>query len=281
MKPTDPASPNDKPRGPAWHRTGSEETSRAPNGPRTWPTEAGPSGRAHSVQPGPVPHEANEGLSPADARARHDHHAQMPDDMQNEGVAHEESDVNVRAILSFAGIVAVVSIVCALIVWGMMVAFESSAEGRETRRSPLSRPSTQMPNQTDSPFFGAAPQPQLLTNEFLVHDQLRDTETAALTQYGWVDQQAGVARLPIDQAKKLLSERGLPSRSGGSDPALGTNAPAYGESAGGRNIPNGQTPAAAAGAGAQDAQPQQPAPSAAPAPTPAAEHAPTGRGGGA
>lgn len=284
MKPTDP-SPDDLPkapgrRDPAWHRTGSEQTSRAPNGPRSWPTEAGPSGRANSVQPGPVPHEANEGLSPADARARHDHHGHMPDDMQNEGVAHEESDVNVRAILSFAGIVTVVSVVCALIVWGMMAAFESSAEGRETNRSPLQRPSTQMPAQTESPFFGAAPQPQLLTNEFEVLRQLRESEAATLHNYGWVDQAAGVTRVPIDEAKKLLAGRGLPARPAGADAALGTHAPAYGESSGGRTIPTGQVPAA----GAQDAapqQPQQPAPAAAPAPNAAPEHAPTGRGGGA
>ena len=30
--------------------------------------------------------------------------------------------------------------------------------------------------------------------------------------YGWVDQQAGVVRIPIDRAMELLAQRGLPTR---------------------------------------------------------------------
>ena len=86
MKPTNPPPPGSDPeasdrgnrasaKGPAWHQAGSGR----PRRPQTirWasPTEAGPSGRAHSVQPGPVPREANEGLTsrtpvPATTRSR-------------------------------------------------------------------------------------------------------------------------------------------------------------------------------------------------------------------
>jgi hypothetical protein len=31
-----------------------------------------------------------------------------------------------------------------------------------------------------------------------------------LNSYGWVDQKAGVAHIPIDQAMRLIAERGLP-----------------------------------------------------------------------
>ncbi len=30
--------------------------------------------------------------------------------------------------------------------------------------------------------------------------------------YGWVDQPAGVVRIPIDRAMELLAQRGLPTR---------------------------------------------------------------------
>ena len=33
-----------------------------------------------------------------------------------------------------------------------------------------------------------------------------------LTTYGWVDKNAGTVRIPIDRAKELLLERGLPVR---------------------------------------------------------------------
>jgi hypothetical protein len=38
----------------------------------------------------------------------------------------------------------------------------------------------------------------------------RAREDAVLGSYGWVDPNAGVARIPIDRAMELLVERGLP-----------------------------------------------------------------------
>jgi len=29
--------------------------------------------------------------------------------------------------------------------------------------------------------------------------------------YGWVDKQAGIARIPIERAKQIIAEKGLPS----------------------------------------------------------------------
>jgi hypothetical protein len=42
-------------------------------------------------------------------------------------------------------------------------------------------------------------------------------EEASLHQYGWVDRDAGVVQIPIDEAMRLTVERGLPSRQ--QDPA--------------------------------------------------------------
>lgn len=42
--------------------------------------------------------------------------------------------------------------------------------------------------------------------------QLRATEDAILTTYGWVDREKGVVRIPIDRAIDLLAQRGLPTR---------------------------------------------------------------------
>jgi hypothetical protein len=202
------------------------------------------------------------------------------DDQQNESVDHEHSDVNVRAILGFAGIITGVSLVCALVVWGMFNMFERGAAGRDPQMSPLAMPATQMPaSTTDSPFFGSPQhqqQPQLLTNEPAALRALRETENAQLEQFGWADQAAGVARVPIAEAKKLIAERGLPSRAAGADPRLGTNAPAYGEPSGGRTVPTraqaGATPGEAQGPAAGPAAPQ--------APQQPTAHAPAGRGGG-
>jgi hypothetical protein len=47
----------------------------------------------------------------------------------------------------------------------------------------------------------------------------RDSEEKALTSYGWVDQKAGVVRIPIDRAIELTAQRGLPSRAEKDRPA--------------------------------------------------------------
>lgn len=41
---------------------------------------------------------------------------------------------------------------------------------------------------------------------------LRDEQREILSTYGWIDQEAGVVRIPIDRAIDLSLERGLPAR---------------------------------------------------------------------
>jgi hypothetical protein len=197
------------------------------------------------------------------------------DDLHNDGLDHEHSDVNIQAILSFGGIIAAVTIVCAVIVWGFFVFMESQAAARDPKLSRLALPATRMPDTTaGSPYFGAAPQPRLITSEPTVLGTEREKWDTRLHQYGWVNQAGGVAHVPIDEAKKLIVERGLPSRPAGVDPRLGTHAPAFGEANAGRMIPTGERAASAAAA------PQEPTPAAAPAPAAPPAHAPSGRGGG-
>lgn len=69
--------------------------------------------------------------------------------------------------------------------------------------------------------------PRLLTNEPLWLAEIKKTQQDALTTYGWVNKDAGTVRLPIERAKGLIVERGLP-QTAASDavPADGTTAPA-------------------------------------------------------
>jgi hypothetical protein len=56
------------------------------------------------------------------------------------------------------------------------------------------------------------PEPRLQTNPREDLRDLRAKEDAILESYGWVDRNAGVVRIPIDEAMKLTVQRGLPSR---------------------------------------------------------------------
>ena len=53
---------------------------------------------------------------------------------------------------------------------------------------------------------------EMLADPALEMRELRLDWEARLGSAGWVDREAGVARIPIEEAKRLLLERGLPVR---------------------------------------------------------------------
>jgi len=63
----------------------------------------------------------------------------------------------------------------------------------------------------------AFPDPRLEEDERGQLNGIRTAEESALYSYGWVDQQAGTVRIPIDRAMDLLVERGLPVRQGAAE----------------------------------------------------------------
>jgi len=74
--------------------------------------------------------------------------------------------------------------------------------------------------------------------------QYLDTQDATLNSYGWVDQKAGVVRIPIDRAMDILLQKGLPVRSSaGVSPAMAGAARA------GVQGPQGKGPISKAGSG--------------------------------
>ena len=188
------------------------------------------------------------------------HAARRP--LQNPAVGHEHDDVDIKALTAFAvGLLAVIAIVYVLM-WGLFKVLDRQAARNDPPQSPLTRPAVAMPPTTvGNPYFGPGEGPQLLISEPTVLRRHRQTEADALGTYGWVNEKAGVARIPIAEAKKLILQRGLPARADGSaDASLGTRRAAFGESSSGREIGRKQ----------EDAAPQAPA---APAPAqPAAPH---------
>ena len=160
------------------------------------------------------------------------------DELDNLDVQHEHADVEVGPIVGFAiSLLVVVAIVCVLM-YGLQWTLERQAARNDPVMSPLARPPAQMPPTTADPYFGDAQGPRLITSEPAVLSKQRAMEAEALGTYGWVDEKAGVARIPIQEAKKLILQRGLPARAdAGADPTQGTRRPTHGESSGGRTIP--------------------------------------------
>jgi hypothetical protein len=123
------------------------------------------------------------------------------DPVAHDPVAHEHSDVNVRGILWFtAGLIAV-GIVIHVAVALLFDAFERRAAAVDPAPAPLAQPAGQLP-----------PSPRLQTRPVNDLKALRAEEEALLHGEGQAGEQPGVYRIPIDRAKQLVVERGVPVR---------------------------------------------------------------------
>jgi hypothetical protein len=176
-------------------------------------------------------------------------------ELVNENVHHEERDINLRAVITFVVVLTVVSLAIQVAMYGLFVVFGRIETRSEPIVSPVAAPAAKP---------GDFSEPRLQTTPWTDLKQLRASEHAFLHGYGWVDQSAGIARIPIEKAKALLLQKGLPVRPDAvTDPTAGTHVAATGESSGGRNLvagtPDKSSPAAAPSAAAAPVAPQ-PAP---------------------
>ena len=111
---------------------------------------------------------------------------------------YEPGDVNVKAVLWIALTLVVAVVLSAAALGGLVGLFHLAAERPPV--SPLARVEIRPPG----PRLDAHPAETLA--------DVKKRETAALEAYGWVDRSAGIARIPIEQAMRLLAERGWTSK---------------------------------------------------------------------
>jgi hypothetical protein len=175
--------------------------------------------------------------------AKHDREQHRPADqipdvdyIRNEDTTHERSDVNVGLLFKFIGALTVSVIVILFAMKYLSNAFERREESLEwPPASRVNPPGTQ--RLPPMPRLQGAPGNQELPLEEM--QRYRREENAALTGYSWVDRGAGVVRIPIEEAKRMLVERGAA--------ALPAAAPAGGAAPGAAKPP-APRPAARTGA---------------------------------
>ncbi|HXW93151.1 MAG TPA: hypothetical protein VEK33_21560 [Terriglobales bacterium] len=131
----------------------------------------------------------------------------------------EYRDLRPRAVYAFLIGLAVMSILVFFVVWGFYDVIDAYQRRHQPPQNPLVTPETDtrrvLPEVIDK-----FPQPRLERNERLEINDFRLREEQSLYSYGWVDQQAGIVRIPIDRAMELIAQRGLSTT-----PKVGTNPP--------------------------------------------------------
>lgn len=124
--------------------------------------------------------------------------------------AHEERDIGVRAIF-LAGLgLAVLVVVAGVGLWFLFNALQSDKEQTQGEVSPLV---SVEPPPPDPQLQGTPAHPNVGPSDLT---EMRRHEDQVLTSYG-VNPQTMAPHIPIDEAMKLLAERGL--RGAGTRPA--------------------------------------------------------------
>jgi hypothetical protein len=133
------------------------------------------------------------------------------------GIPTEGDGVSYSGIVWFVVILTVTTLVCQILMWVLLRAMQAQAPDPAMAAAPLAAPVTERPGEGGRVYpeivaIGKAdgPAPKLLVREPQNLEVLRAHEREVLTTYGWVDQNAGTMRMPIDKAKDLLIQRGLP-----------------------------------------------------------------------
>ena len=118
-------------------------------------------------------------------------HDQTPKDNANPG--YETQGVQTRGIWWFAAGL-LWFIIAVMVLLGGLYAF---LERQARRDAPAVPPERIIP-----------PEPRLQTDPATDMRALREREAALLEEYGWIDEQQGVVRIPIERAMQIVAERG-------------------------------------------------------------------------
>ncbi len=117
-------------------------------------------------------------------------------------VHRESTDVNIGGVVAFAIVLVVLGILTEGAVFALYKFMGREAARPAVREYPLASEALRR----------LPPEPRLQTDPREDLANMRRAEDQVLSSYGWVDRNAGVVRIPIDQAMRLTVERGLPSR---------------------------------------------------------------------
>jgi hypothetical protein len=123
--------------------------------------------------------------------------------VQTSVLLHEESDVSISGLAKSGVALVTLILVASLLVWGAFSYFNRSAERAQSQPSPMFKGNQPPPE----PRLQGAPGHQSSGLDDML--EMRERENRILSSYGWVDQQSGVVHIPIEEAKKLILERGM------------------------------------------------------------------------
>lgn len=145
--------------------------------------------------------------------------------MSNEAMHHvqpggpefEREDMSPKAVYGFLVVLVILCVGAYFVIDGFYSYMDSYSRKHQPALNPLvvaTQPSDQRDashKAVEEEIKNTFPQPRLEENERSEIFDFNLKEEQKLHSYGWVDQNAGVVRIPIDRAMELIAQRGLPT----------------------------------------------------------------------
>jgi hypothetical protein len=132
----------------------------------------------------------------------------------------ERQDLSAQGIYGFLISLAVGGVLVYFVIWGFYYFMDARQRSRQPEQNPLVKQVEANTRTVSDEEVTKFPQPRLEQNERIEIRDFRLKEEQTLNSYGWVDEKAGVVRIPIERAMQLLAQRGLPT-----NPKAGTLPP--------------------------------------------------------
>jgi hypothetical protein len=115
---------------------------------------------------------------------------------------YEQEDVDVGALVRFAAAILVGAVIAGVALWFAVRVWMGQPLPAQIQIAPAAV----TPPVAPGPGLDAMPEANL--------QRVLERDRERLETYGWVDRDAGVVRIPVEEAMRLLVERGVPAREG-------------------------------------------------------------------
>jgi len=123
---------------------------------------------------------------------------------------YEHQDMSPSSVYAFLTGLAIAGILIYFVLWGLYRFLDHYERTHQPAQNPLVQTEADTRNVAPQ-AIQKFPQPRLEKNERVEINNFRLKEEQTLNSYGWVDQKAGVIRIPIDRAMALIAQQGLPT----------------------------------------------------------------------
>lgn len=132
----------------------------------------------------------------------HKHHQESP--------GFEREDLGAKPVIGFIVSLVISGVLIYYVIWGIFHFLDAYDKKHQQVRTPLIQVESNT-RDVQTQLIQRFPEPRLEDNERTELNGFRYAEEQELNSYGWVDKNAGVAHIPIEQAMQLIARKGLPT----------------------------------------------------------------------